>query len=646
MKTITKDDIQDDGYIEFIEYRESLPQVFNTDLNLFPSVKQPEVTGEKIKLYDLFQKIKYNLFYDITSDVYLTNKYDENRNRNKEYDRIKEVLPAVCYNAYFDNYKSTANVSRINNIMFLDIDTFKTKQEAIDYKQKIIQEYDWIIAVYRSLSKTGLHIIINVDNIRDNQDYNKKYDYINNTYFNGMLDKTAKSLTRYTIIPCDYDIYINDHPSRLEVDKEFNNNKKGIRSTYNTTEYTFSSDGIKGISSTYLGNNYKEGIRSTIERERRVCTPYTFSPLPSLEDILNDSARKYNLKFQMELDESYFTDPDVPIYIHEGLNVIKINLFPYRYKKVLQGDRNAFIGAITIQMFYLNLDPNDIIPEIKRAILNFILSINKKLCISPLDKHEVITLFNSNFKRFINGQINYQAYYVKQRAFWSEKSTLRGNEKRKVTCRIKNEPIVTETKRKIKLGVERLQAKGQKITQKAVADEIDYLSLGSVKKYRDYYNELLGRKTKKPSIEITENPTDTIQDYQLGSTVKSEVDKSEEGPAIGIINEQANGKLGDKDDATCIQGRNPNTGKDIEITKEHKKIIFQRIFNLFFKRMSEEQKKDLYTKFVEQFDSYTKEDKHILALDIEEINESDIYWKQNNLDSKFYELIEEVRKPD
>lgn len=622
------DDFDGDGYLDYIHYRKQLPEVFNTKLDLFPNVKEHRVTGKQIELYDLFQKIKYNLAQDITCDILLTDKY-LNGEINPNYEKKKEEFPAIAYNATFDDYKELGNIKRITNLMFLDMDCFKTKQEAESYKKEIIDKYPWIISCYRSLSKIGLHIIIQVDMIYDNDDYNAKYDFISQMYFEGKLDKNSKSLSRFTIIPFDYDIHINDNPQILEIDKEIKSNKKGIRSAYNSTEYTFSPDiNKKGISSAYLTENSKESIRSSIKGER-VCTAYTFSPLPSLEDILNETARKYNLRFQIQLDESNFTDPNIPIYIHEGIDIIKVNLFPFRYRKVITGERNAFLGAITIQMFYLNIDPNKVIPEIKNAILYFILSINNKICRPPLDKHEVITLFNSNFKRFIKGHINYQNYYVLQRAFWSEKSTLRGNEKRKVTCRIKNEPILAETKRKIKLGIERLQAKGQKVTQKALADEIENLSLGTVKKYRNYYNEVLGRKREKSGNETNENSSDVVPNQKLSS--------------IGQLEKSINSAT-DQDKTLLQLGRKCDEIKNFDISDDQMKMVFKRIFKPFLKEMNSVQEETLYSRFIDRFDLYPDDDKKILISDVDIIENSEIYWKQNMLDSKFWVIFSEVVK--
>ncbi len=444
---------------ELLKYQcgQDLHPVYGTVLDTFPDISGAIVQGQTY-LWDSLQKIKYNFGFDIDVDTFLTPKYI-NGSINNQYSDLKLQLPAICYNARFNHYKSIVNCNTINNIMFLDIDDFSTKEQALEYKTNITQKYDWIVACNLSLSKIGLHIIALIDTINDNNDFNYKYDYISTKYFNGRLDKSSKSLTRYTIVPYDYDIYINESPTVLEIDSIIRNDKKGMSSGY-----------------------IKEDI---------ISTAYTFSQSSSLNDVMNNAARKQNLIFKQELDESSFTDPNMPVYDREGKDIIHINLFPYRHTKIKKGNRNNFIGAISSQMIYLNIEsPKHIDLRIKEHIFNFIYSINKKICDPPLRDKEVMNSFNANWEKYMNGELDVSSQYQKQRAFWSKHSTLKANEKRIITCGIKNEPIVRESNRRIKNAIDILKKKDGKITQKLVAIESG-LSLPTVKKYWKAYKAMV-----------------------------------------------------------------------------------------------------------------------------------------------------------
>ncbi len=169
------------------EYIRNLHPVFETVLDTYENVSLPPYVTGHITLWDVLQKIRYNLIKDINPQMFLTPKYDDGV-KNTVYDELKEELPAICYNASFKEYKNLKNTKEIHNLMFLDIDNFSTREEALAYKAEIISKYNWILACSLSLSKIGLHIIIWVDNIFGNKDFNRKYDYISKQYFDNKLD--------------------------------------------------------------------------------------------------------------------------------------------------------------------------------------------------------------------------------------------------------------------------------------------------------------------------------------------------------------------------------------------------------------------------------------------------------------------------
>lgn len=622
-----EEEVIDDGSVDYYYFRQSLPELFNIELDLYSSVFNSNVTGS-IKMYELFEKIKYNLIYDITPEHYLLNKY-LNGKKNPEYELTKTKLKTVCYNASFNAYKNLANLRYINNLMYLDIDGFKSKEEALAYKNEIVKKYDWVIACYRSLSKIDLHVIINVDRIRDNDDYNEKYKYINEHYFDNKLDLNSLSLTRHTVIPWDYDIYINHSPSELKIDNEFI--EKGIRNTYIPT----SGKSISLLNNSSTGNesnsgDNKKGICNTYNKKKVICSAYTFLPETKLEDIANDAGRNDKLILRTEIAEEEFNDPNIPLYFPEGKYVIEINLFPYRYKKIEEGNRNNFIGALTIKLIILNTSKVDDLDEVlRKKILNFILSINNKICSPPFPKKEVIKSFNSNCKRFIEGRIDISQFYTKKYFFWSKHSTLSTSEKMSISKKIKNKPQVDRTKQKIKDAIRKMQESNLKVTQKNVANESG-LSIGTVKKYRKYYNELTGKGNKRKK----ENNANKVK--QESPNVK----KKEKGTPNyldsmrledAISSFERNGKNEEKNNSSTT------------LSEEQKKSLFKEIFERFLHNLTDNERDQLYVDFKEELSKMPENEVELLftdiVTDISKIANSDEYFHRTTLISNFWNLL-------
>jgi len=447
----------DFGLTKYRYEMENLDPVFATPIDTFTSIKKPEVTGSII-LFELFEMIRYNF----NAEAFLTTKY-LNGIKNPEYTEIKSVSPTVCYNANFNGYKNLKHLLSPTGLMFLDIDDFKTKEEAEAYKKYITLKYDWIIACNLSLSRLGLHVIIYVDKILSNEDFNLKYDLINSEYFDGKLDKIAKSLIRNTIIPYDRNIYINFNPSILNT-----------------------ADILKNSGNSIGSDNNEKSIRSGDKERKVISTPYTFL-VPELGQMMTDAAVNDGLRFSIPLAESNFADPNIPIYISEGRSVVEINLHRFKNSKVNDGNRTTIIGAISMQMIYLNAHSmSKIDSTTKEAIQKFMSMVNKKICNPPLSHREVINSFNANWRKYVDGKMDFTNCFVIKHSFWSSQCTIKGNEKRKTTCRIKNEPIVTDSKKKIKVAIEIVYGRGCKITQKSVAN-VAGMNVQTVKKYWKEY---------------------------------------------------------------------------------------------------------------------------------------------------------------
>jgi hypothetical protein len=466
---------------EYFNYKigEDLPDIFFIDLNMFKNIYDPDVY-ETIRLYDILQKIKYNM----SENDLLTYKY-VNNSKNPDYEKLKSNKIAVCYNATFNKRKILANLQTITNLMFLDIDGFSTKQEAEAYKKYCIEKYDWIVSSNLSLSRTGLHFVIWVDEITNNEDYNRKYDLINRTYFDNKLDANAKSLTRYTIVPHDFNIYINKSPNRLNISELVNNSNSHRASKRVIITKNLDQDySINQIESVTLN---EKSIRSEKEKEEGITmtTPYTFHKSSHTKNN-TPSARTVTLNFEESIAGLDFNDPNEPVYFRNGKEIIKINIFPFLRKKVVKGKRTKTICAMAMKMIYVNYQNNsNTEDQIKEALLGYIVWLNKQICNPPLPHYEVVNSFISYWTRYQSGDIDVSELTNIQRSFWSSDCTLEANQKRKISCKLYYEPIVTESKKKIADAINQMRY-NEKITQKRVA-KLSGLNPQTVKKYWSEY---------------------------------------------------------------------------------------------------------------------------------------------------------------
>jgi hypothetical protein len=470
-------------YFKYVSGKENLSHIFDYELNTFESVSKPKVTGN-ISLHDLLTQIRYNFLNGMSIDEYLTPKY-VNGDPNDAFKKIKEKKGTVCYNATFNGYKDDKNLKAPTNLMFLDLDHFKSKDEALAYKEMIVSKYDWIVACNLSFSRLGLHIIILVDKIIDKYDFNRKYDFISTVYFGSKLDKNAKSLTRHAIISSDSNIYINDNPNVLSIDS--------IISEINTLGLSVNDIPIIKTAST---NN--KSTRGGIKRGEVIPTACTFSPAIELKEITNIAARVDGLCFEELIDESEFTDPNIPLHFPVGVDVIEINLHPYTKQKVREGNRNSTIGGISMRLIYLStnhcLDKPD--NKKKNDIIRYMKSLNTKICLPPLTDQEVVNSVTSNWNKYVAGKLDVSKLFVKKRFFWSKRSTFKGKEKTSVTFKILNEPIVMESRQKIKDAIKEVYYAQEKITQKSVA-EAAKMHLQTVKKYWTEYKSLVNELNLK-----------------------------------------------------------------------------------------------------------------------------------------------------
>lgn len=462
-----------------------LPDIFFTELDVFTSIKDANVSST-ITLHELLMEIKYGYKYDFTKSGELINKLIQGK-KNPVYEVMKKKKPAVTYNARFNKYKDTEHLLSTTNLMFLDMDGFSSKHEAEACRSYFLDKnlgggYDWIVSCSLSLSRIGLHFVVWVDEITDSKDYIRKYEFLNETFFENKLDLNAKKLTQFTVIPADFSIYINENPSQLNISELYKleqstTHKKIVRVNNRTKDDSYINTNDDHVNLV----NEKSIWSCNIKEEEIMTTPYTFSS--SSSSCYNQTDRSVILKFSETPDEIQFINPNEPVYFRDGKEIIKINLFPLMYKKVSEGSRTVTLGAIGMKMIYLNANnPKYSEAQKKNATLNYMLWLNQQMCDPPLSYPEVVNSFNANWKKYLNGKLDVGELTESQRSFWSPDCSLDTNEKRKISCKLYYEQIVAESKRKISDAIEKINLSGEKVTQVKVA-EISGLKLPTVKKY-------------------------------------------------------------------------------------------------------------------------------------------------------------------
>lgn len=448
------------------EFSYNYHPVFDTALDLFENIKSKKVIGQ-ISLLQYLDLVRYRLVlcpseelllpehesirFEDYMRIYLTNKY-ENGSVNAEYKQLKENnYPAVCFNAKFHKHKELNNLKEITNLMFLDIDGFTNQTEALEYREIVIKKYPWIVACTLSISKIGLHIIILVDEIINNNDFNEKYQFISDKFFDSKLDKNAKSLTRYTIIPFDYELYINYYPSTLLISKLIE--KKSTIDVYNKQS------------------------QQQAEREEILCNNCTFFNIDSTLDL-----KQY-------LPEDRFIMANYPEYIYEGIYVVDLNLYYLKNKKINEGSRNSTLGSYIKRLIYINgYIKNNKSEDLKTQISKFIYSLNANYCNPPLASYEVDNLLKWNWNKYIEGTLVFDGLKKIRRVFWSRNATLKGKEKRDTTYRARKPVIERESKKKIAEAIKQLKDAGKIIDQKSIAEMVGK-SVNWVKMYWGGFKE-------------------------------------------------------------------------------------------------------------------------------------------------------------
>lgn len=130
-------------------------------------------------------------------------------------ERKKQILGNVTFCGEFKK-RSKSDLVQASGLAILDADDFKTYQEVLETKQKLIQD-PFVFACWISCSGLGLKFLLRIPTVENDDEYKSFYSCIVN-HFNWIkLDESGKDICRMSYESYDSDIYVNTD-SNLFVD--------------------------------------------------------------------------------------------------------------------------------------------------------------------------------------------------------------------------------------------------------------------------------------------------------------------------------------------------------------------------------------------------------------------------------------------
>ena len=364
-----------------------------------------------------------------------------------------------------------------------------------------------------------------------------------------------------------------------------------------------------------------------------ICTTHTFSELQMLNEFLNTSARENGLVFKSFANEDLIEDPDMPLFNYDGFPVVEINLFIYGKHSITEGRRTSFLGAILSQMIYLNaMLPDKPNPDVRRNLLGFMKSVNRKYCNPKLPDNELIRSYNNHWKRYQEGNLDVSKYIKSKRSLWSVKCSLTGNQKKSETM-----TRIHKHKREKKMVIlheilKEMVDNGEVITQEKVIDEIKTRKIKG-----------LGTTTVK---NLWKHFKPSIVAYKKGQSSSIEVTKAEKKVKKIKLDE-----LAFKDDvldlgSDVLENRRSIVFKpdsedkpteNICLSDEQQKMIFNRVYSGILGEFEAQDQTQLFELFQQELNEFESNEKRIILMDANSIDD-DSFWKHSSLESRLLNL--------
>ena len=492
-----------------------------------------------IKSTPLFEV--FNQYY-LDTIVERVSKYKDDAHNilNLEYRKYKDSLHTVCYPATFEGKKKLCNLKSVTNLVFLDIDGLKSKDEAIELRNEYFQKYNWICFSPLSASELGFHMIINTSGIYNNCNsveemefnYNNTVQYLSYHFFNGLLDMNSRSLTRHSCISQDKTILKNDNPEILKINIEIVNNwcinnplptKSNTKSNKKNVEKVVKIKEVKETKkaanitrlTTDLNTKWNDMVKDNEGNEYLLSSLFTPDPV-----------RSKGLIYKQIINEDLFDDTDKSIFFPNAIPFIRVDEIIFENWLIEEGNRNNILGTICMMMLFLNSNL-----ENKTEILNYISKINKKYCETPLSDSEINKIFNYNLNNQIENRdlfndnvLIYNKNYI--RTIWSKFCTLTNDDKNSISHSNYWNETKTTNFNLINDAMEDLFSNNQKIKQTTLK-ELTGLSKESIDRYlNDYFPEL---KEKMISYNLNLNSELNKKDKKSVRTIYIKKEKTIEG---------------------------------------------------------------------------------------------------------------------
>lgn len=294
-----------------------------------------------------------------------------------QYDSIKTLLlPTFRFNFLFNGSACNKNITGPTGLIYIDVDNCTT-----------IPESEYVYAKWKSLSNTGLGVVVKVDNLTKTN-YKEVYNQVSEL-IGVSADSGARKATQQTVLSYDADLFHNSDSSVYHcIEKEEKSSKQVIKiDPYTSSSTSLSNENV-------IAYDYKEKVPSLDikEGEKDIQGNETFCVLSS-----SGSIRFNNIN-------DYFTDYTPYIMYEEKIKICS----PYIPFNIEEGCRHSSMFTYLSQITALN-------PTIEKHVLQEIgTTMNKKMP-SKLPMEEVYSIINSVLKMREDGAIT--MYFNRERRF-------------------------------------------------------------------------------------------------------------------------------------------------------------------------------------------------------------------------------------
>lgn len=293
------------------------------ELNVFKNLKDTTVS-QTISITDWLNHIQKGRYSDYVN--YLRTLTEKN-----DIDKFKaEQLNCVVYNFNLNKKRNTINIASATGYFFIDID--------VPFDTRLLNRSK-IYALYKSCTGKGIHIIVQVDGLNQNN-YNDAYEFIiNNLNIAEYVDRCAKGIIQPALVSFDPNLFYNPNSIKFDLSRLIT-------------------------------------VTPPIELSNNILKKKTFSQTGGVEKI------NFNCANEMEFDnKEYIAD-------WQNIDFIECRLTG----KIKEGKRNKTLFAYGANLVYLN-------PTLTKEKLTAILhNVNISACDIPLEYKHIASMMSTLFK--------------------------------------------------------------------------------------------------------------------------------------------------------------------------------------------------------------------------------------------------------